>query len=345
MSLPLRDFEALAEAAMEPSAFAYVAGAAGQELTARRNLEAWAELPLRPKSMRDLSGLTTACDLLGLRLDAPLLVAPMAYQRLATPEGERAMALAAAAQGVGFVLSCQSSVAPEEAAVAPFWFQLYLQRDPAHSRALAARALAAGATALVVTVDAPVNGIRDREIKAGFSLPQDVRPVMLDALGIPAAQGTLEELLSAAPDWQDLAALCAESPVPVIAKGVMTAEDAQAALAAGCAAVILSNHGGRVLDGLPATAEVLPQIRAALPEAVLLVDGGIRTGQDMLRALALGADAVLLGRPAYFALAAGGAQGASACLRRLRDEFTIAMALCGARHPGEIGPDCLYTSA
>jgi 4-hydroxymandelate oxidase len=338
-------YEQAAADRMDPAAFAYVAGGAGAEVTLRRNASAWADVAVRPRVMRDMAGFSTACALPGLELQFPCLIAPMAYQRLAHAEGEAAMALAAAAQGAGMVLSCQTSVPPEQVAVAPFWFQLYLQPDPAVTRALAARALAAGATALVVTVDAPLNGIRNREIAAGFSLPAGIRPVMLDALPpVPPPEGDpIAGLLARAPGWADLAALCAESPVPVLAKGVLTPEDAVLAMRAGCAGVIVSNHGGRVLDGLPATALALPAIRAAVPGVPVLVDGGIRSGDDMLRALALGADAVLVGRPAFYALALGGAAQVSACLRRLRDEFAVAMGLMGLRSVVEIGPECLFT--
>lgn len=341
---PVDDYEALAAGVMDPAAFAYVAGGAGAEVTLRRNAAAWADVVLRPRLMRDMSGFSTACTLPGLDLAFPCLVAPMAYQRLAHAEGEQAMALAAAAQGAGLVLSCQTSVPPDQVGVAPFWFQLYLQPDPAATRALAARALSAGATALVVTLDAPLNGIRNREIAAGFTLPSGIRPVMLDALPpVPPPEGDpIAGLLARAPTWADLAALCAESPVPVLAKGVMTPEDAMLAKGAGCAGVIVSNHGGRVLDGLPATAHALPAIRAALPGVPVLVDGGIRSGDDMLRALALGADAVLVGRPAFYALALGGAAQVSTCLRRLRDEFAVAMGLMGLRSVDEIGPECLF---
>ena len=339
-------YEQAAADHMDPAAFAYVAGGAGAEVTLRRNAAAWADVVLRPRVMREMSGFSTACTLPGLDLAFPCLIAPMAFQRLAHPDGEAAIALAAAAQGVGMVLSCQTSVAPDEVAVAPFWFQLYLQPDPAATRALAARALAAGATALVVTLDAPLNGIRNREIAAGFALPDDVRPVMLDALPpVPPPEGdAIAGLLARAPTWADLAELCAESPVPVLAKGVLTPEDATLAIEAGCAGLIVSNHGGRVLDGLPATAHALPAIRAALPGVPVLVDGGIRSGDDMLRALALGADAVLVGRPAFYALAIGGAAQVSTCLRRLRDEFAVAMGLMGIRSVAEINSDCLFTS-
>ncbi|MFP1645046.1 alpha-hydroxy acid oxidase [Pontitalea aquivivens] len=339
---PLHDLEAAAAQCLPAPAFAYVAGGAGRERTLRANELAWGDHALRPRLMADMAGFSTATALAGLQLDFPCLVAPMAFQRLACAEGEAAMAQAAAAQGAGFVLSCQTSVPPEDATVAPFWFQLYLQPDPAATRALAARALAAGAAALVVTVDAPLNGVRNREIAAGFRLPEGIRPVMLDALPAPAPAG-IAGLLARAPVWKDLAALCAESPVPVLAKGVMTPEDATRAVQAGCAGVIVSNHGGRVLDGLPPTARVLPAIRAALPGVPMLVDGGIRSGEDMLVALALGADAVLLGRPAFYALAIDGAAGVAACLRRLRDEFAVAMGLMGRRTLAGIGPDCLFT--
>lgn len=344
-SCPLDDYEALAAAAMDPAAFAYVAGGAGAEVTLRRNAAVWADVALRPRLMRAMAGFSTACSLPGLDLAFPCLIAPMAYQRLAHAEGEAAMALAAAAQGAGLVLSCQTSVAPEQVAVAPFWFQLYLQPDPAATRALAARALAAGASALVVTLDAPLNGIRNREIAAGFALPDGIRPVMLDALPpvAPPAGDPIAALLARAPTWADLAELCAECPVPVLAKGVLTPEDAVRAVQAGCAGVIVSNHGGRVLDGLPATAQALPAIRAALPGVPVLVDGGIRSGDDMLRALALGADAVLVGRPAFYALALGGAPQVATCLRRLRDEFAVAMGLMGLRAVEEINSECLFT--
>lgn len=342
MSPTLSDLEAEARAGLPDPAFAYIAGGAGRERTLRANVEAWGQRLLRPSLMRSMAGFSTVTVVPGMTLHFPCLVAPMAFQRLACAEGEAAMAQAAASQGAGFVLSCQTSVAPEQAAVGPFWFQLYLQPDPRETRALAARALAAGAVALVVTVDAPLNGVRNRELAAGFRLPDGIRPVMLDALP-PAPHAGIEELLARAPVWDDLAALCAESPVPVLAKGVLTPDDATRAMQAGCAGVIVSNHGGRVLDGLPPTARVLPAIRAALPGVPVLVDGGIRSGEDMLVALALGADAVLLGRPAFYALALDGAAGAAACLRRLHDEFAVAMGLMGRRTVAEIGPDCLFT--
>lgn len=343
MSLPLDEFEAQAARVMEPGAFAYVAGGAGNEAAVRRNSRAWGDILLSPQRLVDMPALETSTQILGLPLEFPCLIAPMAFQRLADPVGERAMAMAAAAQGAGFVLSCQTSMPPEDIACAPFWFQIYLQPTLATTLALVSRAVIAGATAVVVTIDAPLNGVRNREIAAGFTLPPDVRAVLLpDPLPLPNGD-PIAGLIARAPGAADLAAFCAACPVPVLAKGVMSAREAERMLALGCAGLIVSNHGGRVLSGLPATAQVLPAIRRALPGALILVDGGLRSGEDLFRALALGADAVLLGRPAYFALAVGGAQAVSGCLRRLRDEFAVTMGLMGAARVQEIGPEFVFT--
>lgn len=346
MLLTVEDFELEARRRLPPDVFAYLAGGAGQEITLARNSAQWAEIGLLPRHMRDVAGGTAARQLLGARLAFPALVAPMAFQRLACNEGEAAMRMAAAAQGIGMVLSCQTSVAPEDLprVPGPLWFQLYLQPDPQETRALAARALAAGAEALIVTIDAPINGLRNREIRAGFRLPMGVEAVMMPPSPQPPAGESLvfDGVMALAPGWADLAALCAESPVPVLAKGVLHPDDATLAVQAGCAGVIVSNHGGRVLDEVPGAADVLPAIRAQHPRLLILADGGIRQGGDIFKALALGADAVLIGRPAFYGLAVDGARGASQVLRRLREEFEVTMALCGCRSPDEIGADALY---
>ncbi|MCE5973546.1 alpha-hydroxy-acid oxidizing protein [Sinirhodobacter sp. WL0062] len=343
--LALDHYEPHARDTLSAQAYAYVSGGAGHGAAIRRNREAWGRVLLDPALGRRLRDLDCGLDLFGRRYRFPCLVAPMAYQLLAHPDGERATALAAAAQGAGFVLSCQTSLPPDQVAAGPFWFQLYLQPDRRATRALVEAAIAAGAEALVVTMDAPLNGIRNAEIDAGFALPDGVRPVMLDALPAQAsrqAENPIAGAMAAAPDWADLATLCAEVALPVLAKGVMSPASARAALEAGCAGVIVSNHGGRVLEGLPATAQVLPQIRAAFPHALILVDGGIRSGEDLFRALALGADAALLGRPVFYALALGGAQGVSTCLRRLHDEFAVTMGLMGCERLAEITAERLY---
>jgi 4-hydroxymandelate oxidase len=346
MLLTAEDFELEASRRLPPEVFSYLAGGAEQEITLARNRAQWAEIGLLPRHMRNLAGGTAARQVLGARIAFPALVAPMAFQRLACNEGEAAMRMAAAAQGIGMVLSCQTSVAPEDLpqAPGPVWFQLYLQPDPQATRAMAARALAAGAEALVVSIDAPINGLRNREIRAGFRLPEGVEAVMMPPLSQQSVGESLvfDGLMALAPVWADLAALCTESPVPVLAKGVLRPGDATLAVRAGCAGIIVSNHGGRVLDGVPGAADVLPAIRALHPRLPILADGGIRQGSDIFKALALGADAVLIGRPAYYGLAVDGARGASQILRRLREEFEVTMALCGCRSPEEIGADALY---
>ena len=257
--------------------------------------------------------------------------------------------MAAAMQGAGLVLSAQASTRLEDVATlvlpeptrGPLWFQLYLQPDRGFTLALVQRAEAAGFEALVLTVDAPVHGARDRERRAGFVLPPGVSAVNLagapPAATAPVPRGgsaLFDGLLQHAATWDDVAWLQAHTRLPLLLKGVLHPDDARQAAALGVAGLIVSNHGGRTLDTTPATADVLPRITDALsggpgtPPA-LLVDGGIRRGTDVLKALALGAQAVLIGRPAVMALAAGGAQGVALALRLLRDELEIAMALTG----------------
>jgi 4-hydroxymandelate oxidase len=344
------DLEATARARLTPGAFAYIAGGAERELSLAENLAAWSRIGLMPSHLHAVAGGSARATLFGQRLSFPAMVAPMAFQRLACDAGEGAMRLASAAQGIGMVLSCQTSCPPEAlpSAATPLWFQLYLQPVASHTYALAARALAAGATALVVTIDAPISGLRDREQRAGFQLPDGIGAVMLQDLPVvmPLAlqqrqSPVFDGVMARTPGWADLAQLCAQSPVPVLAKGVLSIADARRAVAAGCAGIVVSNHGGRVLDGTPAPASVLAGIRAACPAVPILVDGGIRRGSDVFKAIALGADAVMIGRPALYGLAVDGAAGASWLLQRLREEFEVTMALCGCVSLAEIGPHCL----
>jgi 4-hydroxymandelate oxidase len=340
----LADHEAHARTVLSENAWAYFSGGAADELTLRANPTAWSQWGLLPRVLHNLQGGNTRTQLLGRTLQHPILLAPVAYQRMAHPDGELATAHASAALGAGMVVSTQASVLLESVAQAflsdpadalrgPLWFQLYLQADRGHTQALIARAEAAGYEALVLTVDAPVSGARDRERRAGFKLPPGVSAVNLagqhlaDAAPADALCGGL---LANAPRWQDVAWLVAQSRLPVLLKGVLHADDARQAIAAGAAGLIVSNHGGRTLDTTPATACVLPSIVQAVNGAVpVLVDGGIRRGTDVLKAMALGATAVLVGRPYVYGLANAGAVGVAHVLRLLRDELEIAMALCG----------------
>jgi 4-hydroxymandelate oxidase len=344
VAINLGDYEALARARLDDNAWSYVAGGAGDEITQRENRAAWDALRLHPRVLRPLAGGHTRVELLGRTLAHPMLVAPMAYQRLVHADGETALALAATAQSAGFVLSTQSSTPMEDVARVvlgdagrgPLWFQLYLQPDRGFTRALLQRAENAGFEAIVLTVDAPTSGARDRERRAAFRLPPGVSAV--DLAGAPAApnhagKSLFDGLLQHAATWDDVEWLRRTTRLPLLLKGVLHADDARQAERMGADGIVVSNHGGRTLDTVVASAEALPRIADAVGSTLpLLVDGGIQRGTDVLKACALGARAVLVGRPLLFALAAAGAQGAAHALRLLRDELEIAMALAGCRH-------------
>lgn len=344
----LADHEAHARAHLDSNAWAYLSGGAADEITLRANRTAWDRLQLLPRVLRPLTGAHTQVKLLGRTLAHPLLVAPMAWQRLAHADGELAMAHAAAAQAAGLVLSTQASLPLAAVAQAfgaypergPLWFQLYMQADRGFTRELALRAQDAGYEALVLTVDAAVSGMRDRERRAGFVLPQGITSVNL--AGAPAGGA----LLDAAATWADVEWLCAATRLPVILKGVLHPDDARQAAALGVAALVVSNHGGRVLDTAVTTAHALPAIADAVGSTLpLLADGGIRRGTDVFKALALGASAVLVGRPCLWGLANAGAVGVAHVLRLLRDEFEMALLLCGCREPTAISREMVVANA
>lgn len=343
----LLDHEQHAQRLLPAAVWAYFQGGAADETTLRANAHAWQRLELLPRVLRPLAGGHTRVALLGRTLAHPMLVAPMAHQVLAHPHGERATALAAAALGAGLVLSTQASTLLEDVARTylpdadrgPLWFQLYLQADRGFTRELVQRAAAAGFEALVLTVDAPVQGLRERERRAGFVLPAGVSAVNLAGMKPPAptplqpGQSTLfDGLLTHAPTWDDVAWLRSISPLPLLLKGITHPLDAVQAVRCGAAGMIVSNHGGRTLDTVPATARLLPEVvQAVQGDVPVLVDGGIRRGTDVLKAMALGASAVLVGRPILHGLTNAGATGVAHIIRLLRDELEMAMALTGCR--------------
>ena len=349
--------EAHARQHLDDNAWAYFSGGAADEISLRANRTAWDNLPLWPRMLRPLAGGHTRVPLLGRTLAHPILLAPVAFQRMAHPDGELAMAYAAAALGAGVVLSTQASVSLESVAQAvlpdpgrgPLWFQLYLQPDRGFTQALVQRAEAAGYEALVLTVDAPTSGVRDRERRAGFRLPPGVGPVNLAGLQAPASpplspgqSALFDGLLHHAPTWDDIAWLQSITRLPVLLKGVLHPADARQAVSVGAAGLIVSNHGGRTLNTAPATASALPRVVKAVQGKVpVLVDGGIRRGTDVLKAMALGASAVLVGRPAVWGLANAGAAGVAHVLRLLRDELEVAMALTGCATLAEATPALL----
>jgi isopentenyl diphosphate isomerase/L-lactate dehydrogenase-like FMN-dependent dehydrogenase len=327
----------------------YFAGGAGDEETLRDNVEAWRRWRLRPRVLTGVAEASVATELLGEPVSMPLLVAPVAYQRLAHPEGELAMARAAAAAGTVMCLSTLATARPSEvAAAAPdgrHWFQLYPFKDAAVTDALVDEAVDSGFEAIVVTVDAPPGGNRERDRRAGFELPGELGVPSLMAVDGGGRSMSIEQtfsMMTTAMRWADFAELASRSRVPVFVKGVLTAEDAELAIANGAAGVVVSNHGGRQLDRSIATADALTEVVAAVDRrATVLVDGGIRRGVDVVVALALGADAVLVGRPALWGLAAGGEAGARRVLDLLREELALALTLCGCASPAALGADHL----
>jgi 4-hydroxymandelate oxidase len=350
----LHDHERAAQTALGEAAWAYFSGGAADEITLRSNISAWQSLELAPRVLQDLRGGHTRCTLLGREWPMPLLVAPMAYQRWAHHHGESGMAMAAAAQGCGMVLSHQSSTPLQDVASTflqdqdsgPLWFQMYWQNDRGRLQALLSDVEDAGYQAIVLTVDAPVHGVRDRERRHGMALPEGVCAVHWNAQPVANGQGLCAGLADATPRWDDVQWLMGQTRLPVLIKGITHAQDARQALQIGAAGVIVSNHGGRVLDTLPATAQLLPRVVEAVrqhrEDALVLVDGGIRRGTDLFKALALGADAALLGRPALYGLAHAGARGVAHVLRLLRDELETTMALCGCARIQEIGRQHLW---
>ncbi len=350
----LMDYEKQAQKILPKDIWAYFNGGAADELTAHSNLKAWANIQLNPRVLKNFKGAHTHSMLLGKRCPYPIFSAPMAYQRLAHPEGESALATAAAAQGVGVTVSTQTStplqeiakIVLNEAERGPLWFQLYLQHDQAFNRQLIKEVEEAKYEAIVLTVDAPINGSRDEERRAGFRLPPGISPVHLKDLNrAPSNQerlNTVLDIMSYAPDWDSLKWLISHTKLPVLLKGITHPDDARLAKKYKAKGIIVSNHGGRILDTVAPTAELLPEIVRVINGSMpIIVDGGIRRGTDILKALALGASAVMVGRPLVYALACNGAYGVAHAIKLLRDELEIAMALCGCKNLKEINSDIL----
>jgi 4-hydroxymandelate oxidase len=343
------DFDALEQQArgkLAPGAYAFAAAGADDEITLAANVAAWRRLRLRPRVLNDVATIDTGVRLLGVQLPTPIVVAPFGRHKLFHPEGERASARGAAAAGAVFVLPTTSTVSIEEVAAAPGtgarWFQLYLPPDRALAENLIERAAGAGYRAVVLTVDQPVYGSSPRAARAPLAPSPAIRNANLP--GQPIAQHSYKPghsgTVTFPATWHDLEWLVRRSPLDVLVKGVLRGDDAMRCVEAGAKAIIVSNHGGRHLDGTVATADALPEIADALAgKAELYVDGGIRRGTDIVKALALGADAVLVARPVIWGLALGGADGVRAVLDHLRAELVRAMALCGAARLDEISND------
>jgi len=347
------DYEALARSRMTPQAFAYVSGGAADELTLAENVAAFRRIRVFSRVLRSVDGGDTRLELFGQQLAYPILLAPVALQKLAHEEGELATVLAASAMQAPMIVSAQASVSLEDIAArgqgqACLFMQIYLQGDRGFVRELIGRAEAAGYRALVVTVDAPVSGVRNREQRAEFTLPPGVEPVNLRGMRAQTTATAVagespvfgSGVLAGAPTWKDIDWLQSVTKLPVVLKGIMSPDDAAMAVKAGAAGIVVSNHGGRTLDTQPATIDALEPIVGDVDGRVpILLDGGVRRGTDVLKALALGARAVLVGRPYVYALAAAGPPGVAHVLHMLRTELEMAMVLTGCRHLADIGPE------
>ncbi len=345
--LTVDDFEEVARASLSKMAYDYYRSGADEERTLLRNRRAYRRLEIWYRVLVDVSRREASTRLLGTDVSFPVVIAPTAYHKLAHPEGEAATARAAAGAGTLYVVSTLATSTIEEAAAAspgPKWFQLYVHKDRELTRSLVERAEASGYLALVLTVDAPLLGRRLRDERNGFALPEGLTMSNLVPPGESPERSMLARYFASRHDasltWDDLAWLRSITRLPLLVKGIVRPDDAERALAHGAAGVVVSNHGARQLDGSPATIEALPLVRAAVgPDALVLIDGGVRFGTDVLKAVALGANAVLVGRPILWGLAAGGEAGARRVLEILRGELSTAMALAGAPSLADLGPD------
>lgn len=374
------DYRALAQRRLPHFLFEYIDGGAYAEVTLRRNVEALEQVALRQRVLRDVSQLDLSTELFGHRIPLPIALGPIGLAGLAARRGEVQAARAAETAGIPFCLSTVSACSLDEVARGvknPFWFQLYVIRDRAFMRDLLAKARETGCRALVFTVDMPVPGTRYRDYRSGLAgaagLGGDMRrlwqamqrPAWAWDVGVngrPIGLGNLEPVLGRnsgvedyfawmrenfdpAVSWKDLEFIRSEWSGPLIVKGVLDVEDARQVVKVGADGLIVSNHGGRQLDGVPSTVEALPVIANAVgDEITVLVDGGIRSGLDVVRMLALGAKGVLLGRAWAFALAGGGEAGVAHMLRLMEAEMRVAMALTGVRSLAEIDGDILVGS-
>ena len=354
----LFEYEQRARESLEPTAFDYYVSGAHDEVTLRETRAAYDRLRLAYRVLVDVSQRDLATTVLGSRVALPVLIAPTAFHRLATPEGEAATARAAAAAGTIMILSSLSNTDVEDivaAATGPVWFQLYVYRDRKATEGLIKRAEAAGCEAIVLTVDAPLLGTRERDVRNRFHLPEglsvrNMLPAGYGEVAQPEAQSGLAayfaSLIDPSLQWSDVEWLRSVTRLPVVLKGIVRPDDAVRAAQVGAAAIVVSNHGGRQLDTSLPTIEALPAIADALGGRIeILLDGGIRRGTDVVKALALGARATCLGRPILWGLAAQGQAGAEHVLELLRSEIDLAMALCGAPNLSALTRDLIHSSS
>jgi 4-hydroxymandelate oxidase len=352
--LTLDEFETLGQQYMSPAAYSYVAGGAGSELTVAENRAAFNRIRLNPRALVDVSRIDTALNLFGRAYEYPILLAPAGYHKLVHPEGEIETVKGANLAETTLIAASFSTVTVEEMsaiATRPLWFQIYIQTDREFTKALVDRALAAGCEAICVTVDVPVNGPRDRELRAGFKLPRGVERANLSSLGSaisaaahrPVGRNIYAATHGANVTWKDIDWLRTNVPVKLLLKGILHQEDAELAIKADCDGIIVSNHGGRSLDTVPAGIDVLPAISDCVAGRIpILLDGGVRRGIDAFKALANGAAAVMIGRSYLYGLAVGGAAGVARVTEILRTELEMTMGLIGCNALSQISSRFLF---
>ena len=356
-SLPvnLHEFEAIAERVLPRMVYDYYAGGANDEVLLKSTRAAWDAIEIRYRVMRDVSVRSHAISVLGQELSWPVMIAPMAMQRMAHIDGELATARAASAMQTGMVLSTLSTTSVEAVSAElqqPLWFQLYIEKDRGATKALVQRAELAACRALVLTVDTPLLGRRERDVRNQFHLKAEMPfPHLRMSTGdaLVAKEATTSSLATyvaqqwdASISWKDLGWLQSVTRLPILVKGVVRGDDAVIAMESGASGVIVSNHGGRQLDASVTTVRALREVVDAMQgKGAVLVDGGVRRGTDVLKAIAMGANAVLLGRPVLWGLSAGGESGVMRVLQLLKDEFDLAIALSGCRSVSEIGRELL----
>lgn len=347
------DYEAEAQRFIEPATLAYIAGGSGQEKTLQKNLAAFDQVELLPRVFADFSQGTTQTTLLGQTLRHPIMLAPVAAQKLVHPLGEVATAQAAEALEAGMIASTLSSVTLEDIASntqSTKWFQLYYQSRREDTLQLVRRAEQAGYQAIVVTLDTAIQSISKRAQQLAFQLPQDAQPINLaqqqppEKIALAPHQSVIfQGMMQEAPSLADIEWLKVQTTLPVLVKGVAHAQDIAELTALGIDGLIVSNHGGRALDGTPAALNMLPIIRAQVgADFPLLFDSGVRSGSDVFKAIALGADVVCIGRLQMYALAVSGAKGVAHLLKLLRDELEVCMALTGCPTIADINQNSLF---
>ncbi|WP_075186230.1 alpha-hydroxy acid oxidase [Teredinibacter haidensis] len=350
--ISVADYKNEAQRFMPETVWAQISGGAGEERTLAKNCKRFDNLEILPRVLSNFNQADTSVSLLGRAHPVPFLLAPIAHQKLLHPDGELAAVSGADALGIGSIVSTLSSITLEDVAKnssSDPWFQLYFQTEKKITLDLVQRAEASGYEAIVVTVDAPITGLRNRVQRSGFRMPDFVTSANLAAYPVPPARTLTESqsiilhgFMAEAPTWEDLIWLQQHTDLPILLKGILSPHDAVMAKKIGLSGVIVSNHGGRTLDGVPASIDCVSAIRSAVgPDYLLLLDSGIRRGSDSFKALALGADAVLIGRPFLYGLAVAGSLGVAHVLKLLKEELEITMALSGHQTIASIKKDAL----